>query len=118
MAGTGINVATVPPEAQLMPQDQTPRDNQQIQDDNFSSGESVNSRQTSGDAQQPTRIDSSSEMRDTDRPNQAANKEKAEGSRENATDDAGGISNRPLSEEEGGQERLPRRGEAKDGSHA
>jgi hypothetical protein len=113
MVGTGINVATVPPEAQLMPQDQSLRDNQQIQDDNYSSGESVNAAQTTGDAQQPTRGG-----RDQDTPNQAANKEPAEGSRENAADDAGGISNRPLSEEEGRQEKLPPRGEAKDGSHA
>jgi hypothetical protein len=79
------------------------RDNQQIQDDNQSSGESVVAGQTSGDATQPTDI-----------PNQAANKEKAEGSRENA----GGISNRPLSEEHANQERVPPRGDAKEGGHA
>ena len=33
--------------------DRSLRDNQQIQDDNVASGESVDSRQTSGDAQQP-----------------------------------------------------------------
>jgi len=96
-----------------MPQDQSLRDNQQIQDDNYSSGESVNAAQTTGDAQQPTRVG-----RDQDTPNQAANKEPAEGSRENTADDAGGISNRPLSEEAGRQEKLPRRGDAKEGSHA
>jgi hypothetical protein len=48
------------------------------------------------------------------RPNQAANKEPAEGSRETT----GGISNRPLDEEEENQERVPPRGDAKDGSHA
>jgi hypothetical protein len=48
-------------------------------------------------------------------PNQAANKEPAEGSR----DKTGGITNRPLSEEEKNQDRVPPRGEAKDSeSHA
>jgi hypothetical protein len=50
-------------------------------------------------------------------PNQTANKEKAEGSREN-TQDAGGITNRPLSEEVDNQERVPPRGENKEGGHA
>jgi len=85
------------------------RDSQQIQDDNQTSGESVVGGQTSGDAQQPTGVAS----RYT--PNQAANKEPAEGSRENA---GGGISNRPLSEEIGRQENLPPRGEARDDRHA
>jgi hypothetical protein len=58
-------------------------DNQQVRDDGMTSGESVLSSQTSADATQPT-----------DLPNQAANKEKAEGSR------------------------MPTRGEAKDGSDA
>jgi hypothetical protein len=123
----GIKVATVPPEAQLMPQDnsrqapassrqseqssandQAPRDNQQIQEDNQTSGTSVNRRQSPGDA-----IGGEQDV-----PNQASNKEKAEGSRASAGEDAGGISNRPLSEEEARQENLPPRGEAKDGSHA
>jgi hypothetical protein len=95
-------------------QDWVQRDNPQIQDDNQTSGESVVGGQTSGDNQQP--------IGNTDAPNQAANKEKAEGSRENVnaggSDDAGGISNRPLSEEEGRQDNLPPRGQAKDGSHA
>jgi hypothetical protein len=47
---------------------------------------------------------------DPDVPNQAANKEPAEGSRENA----GGITNRALSEEPQNQERVPPRGETKD----
>ena len=64
------------------------RDNQQIQDDNQTSGESV--------------------------PNRAANMEPAEGTRENA----GGISNRPLEEETNNQERVPPRGESKEGGHA
>ena len=46
--------------------------------------------------------------------NTPENKEPAEGSRENA----GGISNRPLAEEQARQENLPPRGESKDGSHA
>ena len=93
-------------------QDWVQRDNQQIQDDNQTSGESVVGGQTSGDNQQP--------IGNTDMPNQAANKEKAEGSRENVggSGDAGGISNRPLSEEEGRQDNVPPRGQAKDGSHA
>ena len=90
------------------------RDNQQSQDDNQTSGESVVGGQTSGDNQQP--------IGNTDTPNQAANKEKAEGSRETAdagaSEKAGGISNRPRSEEEGRQDNLPPRGQAKDGSHA
>jgi hypothetical protein len=79
------------------------RDNQQQRDDSQTSGESVVTGQRSGDATQPTDI-----------PNQAANKEKAEGSRENA----GGITNRSLDEEQNNQNRVPPRGEAKDGSHA
>jgi hypothetical protein len=43
-------------------------------------------------------------------PNQAANEEKAEGSRQ---DEGGGITNRPLSEERANQERVPPRGETK-----
>ena len=69
-------------------QSDAPRDNQQIQDDNKTSGESV--------------------------PNRAANMEPAEESRENA----GGISNRPLEEETNNQERVPPRGETKEGGHA
>jgi hypothetical protein len=53
------------------------RDNQQIQDDNQTSGESVVAGQTSGDATQPTDI-----------PNQAANRDPAEGSREKAEGDS------------------------------
>src|SRR4029078_2721402 len=44
IAGSGIALATVPPEAQHMPQnsqDWVQRDNQQIHDDNQTSGESV-----------------------------------------------------------------------------
>jgi hypothetical protein len=58
-----------------------PRDNQQIQDDNQTSAESVRQGQTSGDARQPTAIG-----RDPNVPNPASNKEKAEGSRENTRD--------------------------------
>jgi hypothetical protein len=47
-------------------------------------------------------------------PNRAANKEPAEGSRDNA----GGITNRPLEEEQDNQERVPPRGESKEGGHA
>jgi hypothetical protein len=53
------------------------RDNQQIQDDNQTSGESVVGGQSSGDNQQPIDVG--------DMPNQAANKEPAEGSRETVT---------------------------------
>lgn len=44
----------------------------------------------------------------------AGNKEPAEGSRENA----GGISNRPLREEQERQEKVPPRGKNKEGRHA
>jgi hypothetical protein len=50
-------------------------------------------------------------------PNQASNKEKAEGSREN-TNEGAGISNRPVEEEQQRQENLPPRGDSKGGSHA
>jgi hypothetical protein len=50
-------------------------------------------------------------------PNQAANKEPAEGSREtvdaNARENAGGITNRTLDEEEDNQDSVPPRGETK-----
>jgi hypothetical protein len=52
-------------------QDWVQRDNQQIQDDNQTSGESVLAAQTSGDNQQP--------IRTVDAPNQAANRDPAEG---------------------------------------
>ena len=52
-------------------------------------------------------------MRDKDTPNQASNKSKAEGER-----DAGGITNRPLSEEKEDQAAVPKRGESRDGAHA
>jgi hypothetical protein len=62
-------------------------------------------------------------------PNAASMKEPAEGSRENvnvsggADDserarDAGGITNRPLEQEEREQAELPSRGTAKEGGHA
>lgn len=54
------------------------------------------------------------DVRQNDTPDQAANKEPAEGSRENT----GGITNRPLEEEQKNQERVPPRGEAKEGGHA
>jgi hypothetical protein len=76
-------------------------------------------------------------MANQDRPNQAANKNKAEGERwssepdtvrkadrdenperlyddEDDADNAGGITNRPLSEEVGNQESLPDRGTNRD----
>ena len=61
------------------------------------------------------------DQKDQSIPNQAANKEPAEGSRETvgASDDrAGGITNRPLPEETDNQNRVPRRGENKEGGHA
>jgi hypothetical protein len=48
--------------------------------------------------------------------NEAGNKEKAEGSRETVT--GGGISNRPTREEQENQQRVPPRGESKEGGHA
>ena len=89
------------------------RDNQQLQDDNQTSGESVVAGQTSGDNRQP--------LGGAESPNRAANREPAEGARDAADSggrDAGGISNRPLSEEEERQHNLPPRGEAKGDSHA
>jgi hypothetical protein len=46
--------------------------------------------------------------------NSPENEVPAEGSRDNS----GGISNRPLSEEQERQDNLPPRGESKDGNHA
>jgi len=79
------------------------RDNQQIRDDSQTSGESVLADQTSGDATQPTRL-----------PNQAADEEPAEGSRENT----GGVSNRPLDEERQQRNRVPPPGERKGNSRS
>ncbi len=57
--------------------------------------------------------------RDDTMPNRAANMEKAEGSRENATaNEAGGITNRPLERERREQEEVPPRGQNKEGGHA
>ncbi len=70
---------------------------------------------------------------DRNTPNPAANKSKAEGDRwsseadtvervdreaERAADEAGGITNRPLDEEERNQDRLPERGDSREGAHA
>ena len=59
---------------------------------------------------------------DQDRPNQNANKEPAEGSRENVREkekqnegkQGGGITNRPLAEEQQEQDEVPPRGQTKD----
>ena len=78
--------------------------------------------------------------RDSTVPNQAANESKAEGERWSSDadtverrdrtrsvdeqvagqdeDDAGGITNRPLDEEIRNQDKLPGRGEAREGAHA
>src|SRR5262249_9754913 len=118
IAGSGIALATVPPEAEDMPQNSRERfanenleqrDNQQIQDDNQTSGESVVAGQTSGDNRQPTDA--------TGSPNYAADREPAEGGPDAAagggSQSTGGISNRPLSEEHDRQHNLPPRGEGK-----
>ncbi len=55
-------------------------------------------------------------------PNRSANMEKAEGSRENENfnpnDDSGGITNRPLSNEQHQQAELPKRNSEKERGHA
>ena len=56
-------------------------------------------------------------------PNRASSMEKAEGSRENVQEDgarqeAAGITNRPIEQEQEEQDSLPPRGKSKDGSHA
>jgi hypothetical protein len=73
-------------------------------------------------------------MADQRGPNDASRKGKAEGERWESdsetverydedtiggdTDNAGGITNRPLDEEIGNQEALPRRGNSREGAHA
>ena len=61
-------------------------------------------------------------MADTDRPNRQSNMEKAEGDRASAAqyEERGnaGISNRPIEEAQNNQERVPDRGDTKDGAHA
>ena len=54
--------------------------------------------------------------RDPSIPNQASNKEPAEGSRENENAE-GGISNRPIAEEQREQQSLPPPGRTKDENH-
>ncbi len=52
-------------------------------------------------------------------PNQAANREPAEGSRETVErGDTGGITNRPRRDEDASQDRIPPRGENEEGAHA
>lgn len=55
-------------------------------------------------------------------PTRARNMDPAEGSREtadtNAATGSGGITNRPLAEEQDSQDRVPPRGENKEGGHA
>ena len=53
--------------------------------------------------------DKRNRKREQDMPNRASNMEKAEGSRENARN-SGGITNRPLDEEQQEQQHLPDRG--------
>ena len=50
--------------------------------------------------------------RDTSIPNEASNKEKAEGSRQNENVESG-ITNRPIEEEQREQQNLPPRGKSK-----
>jgi hypothetical protein len=57
-------------------------------------------------------------MADDNAPNDASRKSKAEGERWNESEEAGGISNRPLDEEAENQEALPERGESQPGAHA
>ena len=56
--------------------------------------------------------------RNQDRPNQNANKEQAEGSRENVREGSAqqgaGITNRPLDQEQNEQAQVPPRGQTKD----
>jgi hypothetical protein len=52
--------------------------------------------------------------RDTSIPDDPSNKTKTERPREDVNADAGGISNRPLSEENEDQEQLPPRGRTKE----
>ena len=59
--------------------------------------------------------DSGARPTDQTVPNPAANKEKAEGSRDNV---GSGITNRPADEERQNQERVPPRGTNKEGGHA
>jgi len=54
--------------------------------------------------------------RDTSIPNEASNKEKAEGSRQNENVESG-ITNRPIEEEQREQQNLPPRGHSKDETH-
>jgi len=73
--------------------------------------------------------------KDRDIPNPAANKSKAEGDhwhseadtvervdreaeRQMPADEGGGITNRPLEEEERNQDRVPDRGDSREGAHA
>ena len=73
--------------------------------------------------------------KDRNVPNPAANKSKAEGDRwsseaytdervdrdaqrQDSKDEAGGITNRPLEQEEQNQNRVPDRGDSREGAHA
>ena len=53
--------------------------------------------------------------RDTSIPNEASNKEQAEGSRDNQNVESG-ITNRPIREEQEEQQQLPPRGQSRDDS--
>jgi hypothetical protein len=60
------------------------------------------------------------DTRTSDVPNRASNQEQAEGSRENVneSEEGGGVSNRPIAEEQAEQQNLPPRGSSKGGAHA
>lgn len=57
-------------------------------------------------------------MADQQSPNDTSRKSKAEGERWSGSDEAGGITNRPLDEEAENQAAVPDRGESKPGAHA
>lgn len=61
------------------------------------------------------------EPRDTttsDQPPRKSNQEQAKGSRGNTNVEGGGISNRPIADEQAEQQDVPPRGSNKDGAHA
>jgi hypothetical protein len=92
-----------------MPQNETQQSGRSPRRSSFDSSDPVRDNQEIADENQQSGMVDTEEIR-----NRAEDMDRESDSQENA----GGISNRPLDEEQDNQARVPPRGDSKDGSHA
>jgi hypothetical protein len=92
-----------------MPQDETQQSGRSPRRSSLDSSERIRDNQEIADDNQQSGVVDTEEIT-----NRVADMEPEAGSREKA----GGISNRPLDEEQENQARVPARGDSKDGGHA